>query len=48
MNIQNVDKENLFWLICVHLTFVGSGLLLATMDYIVSRTEAPHRSAPRD
>lgn len=39
MNIQNVDKENLFWLIAVHVTFVVSGLLLAAMDYIVSRTK---------
>lgn len=46
MNIQNVDKENLFWLIAVHLAFVGSGLLLATMDFIVSRTETHHAKNP--
>jgi uncharacterized protein (TIGR00645 family) len=39
MSIQHVDKESLFWLIIVHVTFVGSGLFFAVMDYIVSKTE---------
>jgi len=32
------DSENLKWYIIVHLVFVGSGLLLALMDYLVGKT----------
>jgi len=39
MNIEHADKENLFWLVIVHATFVLSGFLFAVMDYIVSKTE---------
>ena len=30
------------WLVILHLTFVGSGLLFAAMDYIGNRAEKPH------
>ena len=46
MNIQQVDKESLFWLIIVHATFVASGLLFAVMDYIVAKTDG-HGGASR-
>jgi uncharacterized protein (TIGR00645 family) len=34
MNVSNVPKEELMWLVIVHLTFVLSGVMLAIMDYI--------------
>ena len=39
MNIHNADKENLMWMLIVHVTFIFSGMLLAAMDYIVSKSE---------
>ena len=41
-----LDRQKLVWLVAVHLTFVVSGVLLASMDWIASRV-APHR-APDD
>ena len=32
-----VDSAKLFWLVTVHLSFVISGVLLATMDWMASR-----------
>jgi uncharacterized membrane protein YqhA len=40
MNIGSADKDDLFWLIVVHMTFVVSGLLLALMDWIVEKSHA--------
>ncbi len=40
MSVDSVDKDDLKWLVIVHLTFVGSGVLLALMDYISERTIA--------
>lgn len=37
------DPVRLGWLVAIHLTFVTSGVLLAAMDWIVSRTAGPHR-----
>jgi uncharacterized protein (TIGR00645 family) len=34
MNVSNVPKEELMWLVIVHLTFVLSGVMLALMDLI--------------
>jgi len=34
VNVSNVPKEELMWLVIVHLTFVLSGVMLAIMDYI--------------
>jgi uncharacterized protein (TIGR00645 family) len=34
MNVHNVAKEDLMWLVIVHITFVISGVMLAVMDYI--------------
>jgi len=36
---QPVDPTRLTWLVVIHLTFVVSGVLLALMDYLASRTE---------
>jgi uncharacterized protein (TIGR00645 family) len=35
---SSLHSDELAWLIGIHLTFVVSGVLLALMDYIVSRT----------
>lgn len=37
-----LDRNKLMWLIIIHLTFVVSGVLLATMDWIASRVEMAH------
>lgn len=34
MSVESVNKDDLKWLVIVHLSFVGSGVLLALMDYI--------------
>ena len=39
MDIQNVDKANLAWLVGIHMAFVVSGVLLALMDFITARSE---------
>ncbi len=41
MSVATIDKDHLMWLTIVHLAFVVSGVLLALMDWIVSRSE-PH------
>ncbi|MBK3776354.1 TIGR00645 family protein [Azospirillum brasilense] len=41
MNIDNTSKENLMWMVIVHMTFVVSGVLLALMD----RLEGSHHGA---
>jgi uncharacterized protein (TIGR00645 family) len=40
MDIHNIAKEDLFWMVTVHVTFIFSGLLFALMDYIISKSEA--------
>jgi uncharacterized protein (TIGR00645 family) len=37
MDISKAAKDDLLWLVVVHLTFVASGLLLALMDYITAK-----------
>ncbi|CAA7616893.1 TIGR00645 family protein [Magnetospirillum sp. SS-4] len=34
MDVQSIDKENLGWMVGIHLVFVISGVLLAVMDRI--------------
>lgn len=36
-----LDETRLKWMLVLHLTFVGSGLLFAVMDYIGNRAEKP-------
>jgi uncharacterized protein (TIGR00645 family) len=36
-----LDEPRLRWMLFLHLTFVGSGLLFAVMDYIGNRAEKP-------
>jgi hypothetical protein len=42
MNIHAADKRQTFWQVVVHLTFVASGVLLATMDWIAGKARALH------
>ena len=36
---QAVDETRLFWMVTLHVAFVVSGVLLALMDWLTSRTE---------
>jgi uncharacterized protein (TIGR00645 family) len=42
MSIENYTQEQLTWLVIIHLVFVGSGVLLALMDYIAEKGHAVH------
>lgn len=42
MDIRNVSDQEAFWQVVVHLTFVVSGVLLATMDWIAGKARALH------
>ena len=46
MSINTVGTDHLMWLVIVHIAFVVSGVLLATMDWIVSRSPGHHGSPP--
>ncbi len=35
-----IDTQRLTWLVIIHLTFVGSGVILALMDWIASKVQA--------
>lgn len=39
---STLDRTKLVWLVTVHLTFVVSGVLLATMDWMASRVVERH------
>ena len=39
MNVENLEDRNIKWQIAIHLVFVISGVLLALMDYIASKTK---------
>ena len=38
MSLDDYTREQVFLYIFVHLTFVGSGVLLALMDYLIGKT----------
>jgi len=38
-----LDEPRLKWMLLLHLTFVGSGLLFAAMDWVANRAEKPHK-----
>ncbi|SMH58098.1 MULTISPECIES: TIGR00645 family protein [Azospirillum] len=42
MNLQNISRDELMWLVIIHMTFVVSGVLLACMD----RLEGHHAAKP--
>ncbi|HEY0267385.1 MAG TPA: TIGR00645 family protein [Rhizomicrobium sp.] len=37
-----LDEPRLRWMLLLHLTFVFSGLLFASMDWVANRAEKPH------
>jgi uncharacterized protein (TIGR00645 family) len=39
MEVENVTKEHIMWMVIIHLVFVISGLLLALMDYVAAKTK---------
>ena len=39
MNIKNTSDRDLYWLVVVHLVFVGSGVVLALTDKISAETK---------
>jgi uncharacterized protein (TIGR00645 family) len=38
----SMDERKLFWMISLHLTFIASGVALAFMDWIVSKSSGKH------
>ena len=40
MNIHNVDREDVKWMVIMHVTFVFSGVLLAVMDWLMEKAHA--------
>ncbi len=40
MNIENINNDDLMWLVIIHLTFVISGVMLAWMDRLEAGTKA--------
>lgn len=42
MNVGSQDKENLAWMVGIHMTFVVSGVLLALMDRITEGSGHGH------
>lgn len=36
-----LDERKMFWMLILHLTFFGSGLMFAAMDYIGNRSKKP-------
>ena len=43
MNLNNYDKDKIIMYVVVHLTFVISGVLLALMDFIMSKSVRKHK-----
>jgi uncharacterized protein (TIGR00645 family) len=43
MNLNNYDKDKIIMYVVVHLTFVASGVLLALMDFIMSKSVRKHK-----
>ena len=43
-DIDSYPKETIYLFIAVHLTFVISGVILASMDYIVAKTKAADKN----
>ncbi|MBF0248673.1 MAG: TIGR00645 family protein [Alphaproteobacteria bacterium] len=44
MNVQETTKEDLMWMLIIHMTFVTSGVLLALMDKLV---DSAHHGSDR-
>jgi uncharacterized protein (TIGR00645 family) len=42
VNIEQIDKADMMWLVVTHIAFVISGVLLALMDYLTERAKKLH------
>jgi uncharacterized protein (TIGR00645 family) len=42
---EKLDESRLKWMVIIHLTFVASGVFLAVMDWVASKTEDHHSPA---
>jgi uncharacterized membrane protein YqhA len=40
MSIEIKTDRDIQWMVIIHLVFVASGVLLALMDYIASKTKS--------
>ena len=45
MDVANTSKDDLMWMLIIHVTFVMSGLLLALMDLLVEKAHAIKKCA---
>jgi uncharacterized protein (TIGR00645 family) len=45
MNVAEMNRDDLFWLVVIHLTFVGSGVLLAFMDWLTAKSKGTKKQA---
>lgn len=45
MNIDSVNKDDLMWLVIIHIVFVTSGVMLAWMDRLTDGGHAPAKDA---
>jgi uncharacterized protein (TIGR00645 family) len=43
---QVMDESRVFWLVILHITFVGSGLLFALMDWVASLEKKKSPESP--
>ena len=41
MSVKDYSKEDLLWMVIIHVVFVVSGVLLAVMDWVTERGEVP-------
>jgi uncharacterized protein (TIGR00645 family) len=41
MSVKEYAKEDLLWMVIIHVVFVVSGVLLAVMDWVTERGEVP-------
>jgi uncharacterized membrane protein YqhA len=40
MDLSQISDREIFWMIIVHVVFILSGVLLALMDYVTSKSKA--------
>ena len=39
MDLSQISDREIFWMIIVHVVFILSGVLLALMDYVTSKSK---------
>lgn len=45
MNISEMSRDDLFWMVVIHVTFVASGVLLAFMDWLSAKAKVGKKTA---